>query len=411
MASPTFLRMEIHQWQLDDIAYSSQVSTSSSSDSGASSASEDMYLASPTESACSSFETTSSQKAYDNKTHTLPQKPYTPSLSEDMMANPSTTMDPATSDLAPALPARSGLRRPRATQLKKDDEVFLASQPVQLERYQSSEEDASSSADNFSDFELDSDIESEDGEHGSALPPSPCKNHHGTARQISVIFSGKPIMVNLPSRPRSMSPKSAPLLPPINSLRRVPRELFHENRASISSVASTPAFFGLASRTGSTTSLATMSGERRPGFLDTDPFAMSAKTITPPSFSGASSSKGFRRTFSLVKKRSRPTLTSSASLQTPDSPTSPKSTVYDAGQIKREDQKMTSLVSQRSISDVTSGTTASYQDIIKAARRNARIHGLPAISTSASNKPTSLTSGTKGFVNGLSFSLRKNMKS
>lgn len=110
---------------------------------------------------------------------------------------------------APVLPQKSALRASRLL----DDLVGLkmATAPAQPaaftqdphDEYLSSEEEASSTAGDFSDFEYDS--SSDD------IAPSPVKECNGrevTARVVSVIFSGKPVVVDVPQVRRSISPNS-----------------------------------------------------------------------------------------------------------------------------------------------------------------------------------------------------------
>ncbi|KAI3398651.1 hypothetical protein diail_8836 [Diaporthe ilicicola] len=108
---------------------------------------------------------------------------------------------------APVLPQKSALRASRlldnlvGLKLKMPDPPTFTQTPH--DEYMSSEEDASSTAGDFSDFEYDS--SSDD------VCPSPAKNrrsHEVTARVVSVIFSGKPSVVDVPQNRRSISPTS-----------------------------------------------------------------------------------------------------------------------------------------------------------------------------------------------------------
>lgn len=109
-------------------------------------------------------------------------------------------------ETAPVLPQKSALRASRLL----DGLVGLkvaASTPnftqTPHDEYLSSEEEASSTAGDFSDLEYDS--SSDD------ISPSPVKAataQEVTARVVSVIFSGKPMVVNVPQARRSISPNS-----------------------------------------------------------------------------------------------------------------------------------------------------------------------------------------------------------
>lgn len=108
---------------------------------------------------------------------------------------------------APVLPQKSALRASRlldnlvGLKLTMPDPPTFTQTPH--DEYMSSEEDASSTAGDFSDFEYDS--SSDD------VCPSPAKDrrsHEVTARVVSVIFSGKPSVVDVPQNRRSISPTS-----------------------------------------------------------------------------------------------------------------------------------------------------------------------------------------------------------
>lgn len=104
---------------------------------------------------------------------------------------------------APVLPQRSALR---ASRLLVDLKMSPSAEPLAFtqthhEEYLSSEEDASSTSGDFSDFEYDS--SSDDG-------PSPSEDcsKHVTARVVSVVYSGKPSVIDVPQVRRSISPNS-----------------------------------------------------------------------------------------------------------------------------------------------------------------------------------------------------------
>lgn len=105
---------------------------------------------------------------------------------------------------APVLPPKSALRTSR---LLVGLKISPSAEPLEFtqthhEEYLSSEEDASSTSGDFSDFEYDS---------SSDDVPSPaeeCSKHEVTARVVSVIFSGKPSVIDVPQIRRSISPSS-----------------------------------------------------------------------------------------------------------------------------------------------------------------------------------------------------------
>src|SRR6478609_7605544 len=127
---------------------------------------------------------------------------YSPSADADSSPESTpTTMIPSQRQLsaAPALPAKSSLRASRCldgllTHKLTPEGQAPFSTPHDV--YLSSEEDASSSADDFSDFEFDSGSdESQSTRRGS---------QEDTAKVVSVVFSGKPSVIDLPRR--SVSP-------------------------------------------------------------------------------------------------------------------------------------------------------------------------------------------------------------
>lgn len=179
----------------------------------------------------------------------------------------------------PQLPRKSSRRASRLllSDLKintTDPNQTLINTPHDL--YLSSEEDASSSAGDFSDYDYDS---SSEASHGSPVARA---SHEDTARVVSVIFSGKPCIVNLtgpkragsPASDTSSRPQSSPHADRFDDSTRRPSP-FTSRSSSFYSVASAPR-----SRSDSTTftrrsSLySTDSASRRtPSFLSIDPYA------------------------------------------------------------------------------------------------------------------------------------------
>ncbi|ROW15472.1 hypothetical protein VPNG_02253 [Cytospora leucostoma] len=109
----------------------------------------------------------------------------------------------------PMLPQKSALRASRLLGNLVGLKLTMPAHPPAFkqtphEEYLSSEEEASSTAGDFSDFEYDS--SSDD----IAPPPTndQQKSQETTARIVSVIFSGKPSVVDVPQNRRSISPIS-----------------------------------------------------------------------------------------------------------------------------------------------------------------------------------------------------------
>ncbi|PSR97168.1 hypothetical protein BD289DRAFT_426603 [Coniella lustricola] len=110
---------------------------------------------------------------------------------------------------APMLPQKSALRASRMLDglvgLKftapADTPAFTQ---TPHDEYLSSEEEASSTTDDCSDFEYDSGSD----DQTTPSPVSEGSKHQVTARVVSVIFSGKPSMIQVPQNRRSISPTS-----------------------------------------------------------------------------------------------------------------------------------------------------------------------------------------------------------
>ncbi|KAK7910889.1 hypothetical protein PG985_013370 [Apiospora marii] len=179
----------------------------------------------------------------------------------------------------PQLPRKSSRR---ASRLLLSDLKINTTDPNQTlintphDVYLSSEEDASSSAGDFSDYDYDSSSEASQGS------PVLRASHEDTARVVSVIFSGKPCIVNLtgpkragsPASDTSSRPQSSPHADRFDDSARRPSP-FTSRNSSFYSVVSAPR-----SRSDSTTltrrsSLySTDSASRRtPSFLSIDPYA------------------------------------------------------------------------------------------------------------------------------------------
>ncbi|KAL7913821.1 hypothetical protein GGI35DRAFT_226701 [Trichoderma velutinum] len=207
---------------------------------------------------------------------------------------------------APALPPRSALRASRllATMPQKlsgHRPVLTPAAPHLL--YLSSEEDVSSSADDFSDCDYSSDSEQ------PQETPEQTSTCQDIARRVSVVFSGKACIVQL-SR-RSISPSSSTSCA-ANELTRTSTEpILKTRKGSTSSTSSAKVVSQHPPRSSSIMSPINFDGGS-PSFLNTDPFA--AKESEEPEPQLRKTAQMFKRTLSLVRKRSRPNLNQSASL-------------------------------------------------------------------------------------------------
>ncbi|KAF4473092.1 hypothetical protein FALBO_40 [Fusarium albosuccineum] len=260
---------------------------------------------------------------------------YSPSADADESSPDTTptTMMPTprkiSAEGAPALPAKSSLRASRCLdgllphKLAPEGQAPFATQSAPHDVYLSSEEDASSSADDFSDFEFDS------GSDESRSSSHRRGSREDTAKLVSVVYSGKPSMIHLPRRSFSPSSSEASSSRPssrLSTLSRPPSRLRRtstlpvlDRRMSLFTSSS-----GAILHPPRTSSMGTTRLEKqRPEFLSIDPFATKAepeskddqneRPKTPKTPTGV-----FKRTLSLVKKRSRPSLNTHHASQSRD---------------------------------------------------------------------------------------------
>lgn len=240
---------------------------------------------------------------------------------------PSQHGGPQPEEQAPVLPQKSALRASRlldnlvGLKLTMPDPPSFTQTPH--DEYMSSEEDASSTAGDFSDFEYDS--SSDD------VCPSPAKegrrSHEVTARVVSVIFSGKPSVVDVPQNRRSISPTSFETRQSIMDLAtqsEVKRRRMSVASTSSDSVSTKPARVSHPPRSSSMQPLATHNTikKAKPAFLQIDPYAngsvYSLDVLQEPKEAEQEDDrpktprtptkmfKGVARTLSLMKRRSTP---------------------------------------------------------------------------------------------------------
>ncbi|KAM3553589.1 hypothetical protein ARSEF4850_006848 [Beauveria asiatica] len=299
-------------------------------------------------------------------------------ISDDMLSIHSSKSEPfASAGLgAPALPQKSALRASRllATlpqKLPEDRTVLTHAAPHLI--YLSSEEDGLSSADDLSD--LDSfDSDSEESLNG-------CVTHGEFARVVSVIFSGKPSVINLTGRSTSLT-----------SLRRRPSD-----DAALRPTSTAPSLGRIRSSSSSTSSatsslnhpprsssIITSIDKRRPKFLHVDPFAAgkSDRDDTDSLKTPKTPTAMFSRAFSsLVKKRSRPSL----------------STVPRENELVHMEQVGEEATEELVEDESTwpkSGGPSKYHNIMTTAKKNAQ-QVAPASTTPTS--PNSAKNGLRSF--------------
>lgn len=279
---------------------------------------------------------------------------------------------------APALPAKSSLRASRVLdgllKLTPGEQPPFTTQSAPHDVYLSSEEDASSSADDFSDFESDS------GSDESRTSSKRRDSHEDTARVVSVVYSGKPSMIHLPRR--SVSPSSSAseasssrpssrlssLSRPPSRLRRTSTLPVLDRRMSLCTSSS-----GTILHPPRTSSMGSSRLEKqRPEFLSIDPFAMKSepetkddqndRPKTPKTPTGM-----FKRTLSLVKKRSRPSLNTHHATLSRDN-LSLFTPTFHMEQV-REEPTATDSDSQQYAPTPILNKAPTYHDVMKTAQR------------------------------------------
>lgn len=349
-------------------------------------------------------------------------------------------------DAVPKLPPKSALRASRLLDnlaLKLGDAVEaaeLGQATTPHDVYLSSEEDASSDADDFSDYDYDSSVE-------DPASPSRRSSHEDTARVVSVVFAGKPSLVDLPAsrkRPISSSSLGTSRTRSSSGLSAKPSVLDTDaakdrpvTPASItSSQYSQPRPSNDAKLNRKSLLLSDILITKKPPFLSIDPYAngssyalelpkaldslesenQAAKTPRTPS----TLLKGVTRSFSLVRKRSRPNLTS---------PPAAVQGTQDNTSFTSKSKKRASLHLPATVPLVdndhqhlqpheyeheqpkTPMTPITYNDILKAVKKNAVVMGA-ASPPSDILSPTSPSPATakRGILSGLAAARRRSMK-
>ncbi|PHH70072.1 hypothetical protein CDD80_6264 [Ophiocordyceps camponoti-rufipedis] len=266
---------------------------------------------------------------------------------------------------APALPQKSASRLLASLSQKpapEDRPILPHAAPHQM--YLSSEEDASSSADDMSDLD-ELDWDAADSRKSSS---SSCSSREDTARVVTVVFHGRPSLVELVPRKSTGSTDGPRPTPVMLRTATEPTLIRTRSNSSESSALKHPPRSSSMTPTGFQL--------RRPQFLTIDPFAshdsesMTSRTPKTPS-------RMLKKTLSLVKKRSRPLLGTPppATLSTPPSEqpmtltttlTPPSPPLEQLGE-EPEDH-----LPPRAASAADHRESVTYQGIMKNAMRNAQ---------------------------------------
>lgn len=325
-----------------------------------------------------SYATKSPRDHNRRRAYTSSENSYEDSIFEDFYSMDGQKKIQSTTE-PPALPQKSSLR---ASQLLDNLNLKLGgaiqtkelSQATPHDVYLSSEEDASSDADDFSDYEYDYDSSSEDSQS-----PIGRSSHEVTARVVSVVFAGKPSIIDLPAIRRSISPISmearrrASTVSSISPVRRTPSSAGSSISSSVCPQHQPQRMSGLVS---------SLLPKKKPPFLHLDPYANGStyslelpkqqevegpqpvpKTPRTP----AALFRGVSRTLSLVRKRSRPLLNIPAAIVSRDDLAATRSPECQ-------------VVIQESIETSTRPelpqlprTPVTYNNIIKAAKKNTMV--------------------------------------
>lgn len=323
----------------------------------------------------------------------------------------------------PSIPQKHNLRASRlldAMQVGKLGAMLEPGMTTPHDVYLSSEEDASSSADDFSDYDYESSSEDlSDSQQSPNTPESPAastpsrrRSHEVTARVVSVVFSGKPSVIELPKRMSRASDSD------LASARLTQSTLVSgQSHEDILSTIPTPSaeidHQEVTPRSSPDSSLASRSGRRRstvlsailgagkpkPNFLSIDPFANGStysldqhkEDNTSYSteqhhhhlpFHPKSPTALFKKTIGTIRRRTSRQALNDAIFDSPPPPsrssTTPISTTSfsvtsSPVQLQRPSLRPVSFYSSSSSTaeSTLSESSVTYNDIIRAAKRNA----------------------------------------
>ncbi|KAI1175500.1 hypothetical protein F4777DRAFT_328272 [Nemania sp. FL0916] len=307
----------------------------------------------------------------------------------------------------PAIPKRNTLRASRLLDSLRLDTIESATKSLNTTHnvYLSSEEDASSSADEYSEDDCESGEESE-------KTPARRKSQEITARAVSVVFVGKPSMVELASGRRSVSPAA----------KRPQSEFF--GRSVSSTFGTSPV--ERPNYPPRKVSLASIAGlpKDTPSFLSQDPFSDSPYTRRESLMAIETSSGSYSRppripsgtfqriqkTISLARKRSRPNLKAAAE-------NTASMSSLNLPNLNTSQESQDSFSKSDLNSPVTTQSPTTYNQMLRAARRNsiaASVATSPtAQSPDAYNRPTSPNTPTttkRGLLSSLNINRRRSMK-
>ncbi|RYP23525.1 hypothetical protein DL765_001039 [Monosporascus sp. GIB2] len=324
-------------------------------------------------------------------------------------------------DEPPALPERSTLRASRLLDNLKLNSIESARQSLNTttphDIYLSSEEDASSTTDDLSDYDFESECESESPSRSngdeSAQSSVRRRSREVTARAVSVIFIGRPCIVDLSSSRASAF---------LEDSASKPQEVTIEKPPSIDSESLERA--SLPPRQDSLPSAKLR--KKKPAFLDTDPFAGGNYSIdtttqqedepvvrTPRTPTAVL--QRFQKSLSLVRKRSRHNLRAGVSQENlngrPASASTSNLLDIDTSNIPAMDPK---ALEPQSAATMPPHSPLPYNKMARSATREScpSIAGLPPVSGAIppAIPPANPASSRKSLLGGLNIGRRRSIR-
>lgn len=309
----------------------------------------------------------------------------------------------------PALPARSTLRASRLLDNLKLNSIESARQSLTTSHdiYLSSEEDASSFGDDISDYDFDSGSESNTDE--SEQPSMRRKSREDTARAVSVVFVGKPCIVNLSGNRGSSSPEFS------DSSSR--RSLLQRRSISLGSSS-----LDRPSHPPRQDSISSVSSQvNKPAFLNTDPFANRHYSIdttieqednvvprTPRTPTAVL--QRFQKSLSLVRKRSRQNLRAGVSRDSfVAGPTSASTTNLPSidTNVAPVDHR---VLESQSAATMSPQSPATYTDFMRSRRGSLASNIVSYTGNATPPPPSPAPSARKSILGGLNMNRRRSLK-
>ncbi|KAI1485588.1 hypothetical protein F5X96DRAFT_320672 [Biscogniauxia mediterranea] len=318
----------------------------------------------------------------------------------------------------PTIPRRNSLRASKLLDSLKLNSIESATQSLNTSHdvYLSSEEEASTSAGEFSDYDFDSDSEY------SEEPSLRRRSQEDTARAVTVVFVGKPCLVDLSSSRRPRTP-----------VRKRPQSNIFERSSTSPSVPSSFDTGSLEShrpRQSSLTSISTDLSKEAPSFLSQDPFPTSNYKLDsqnkdsipsgPRTPRSSTALHRFQKSISLARKRSRSNLKATASsdnlAQVAVAAAAAKnlrlslntSPPAAAAATEELEPPMKSEAPPSATTTIAPQSPRTYNEILRAARKNAQPPPSPSSQAMSPMSPATAKKG--GILSGLNINRRRSVR-